>query len=338
MLHLGGRHAGGHVENLDARVVGIWGIGGVGETTLAETVYNEISSGFEGSHFVRNIREESGNVGGLARLQQQLLAAILEEEHEKLTNLDAGLTFTQRRLRKKRILVIFDDVTDSLQVESLIGDFGLYNDESRFIITTRDKQVLQNHCAEKNIYELNGLFYSESHQLFCRYAFKEKDPVENYLELSKKMVDYARGIPLAFKVLGSFVCGKSKREWESAMKKLEKVPHGRIHDMLEISYMGLDDDQKNIFLDVACFFKGEDVDFVINLLDAYGYSTVIELSVLTDKCLISYFNGKITMHDLVQATGREIVRRESIEDPGSRSRLWYHEDIRQILTQKVVQT
>ncbi|KAL9432401.1 hypothetical protein AB3S75_027435 [Citrus x aurantiifolia] len=38
------------------------------------------------------------------------------------------------------------------------------------------------------------------------------------------------------------------------------------------------------------------------------------------------------MHDLLQGMGREIVRQESIKDPGKRSRLWNHEDIYHVLT------
>ena len=37
------------------------------------------------------------------------------------------------------------------------------------------------------------------------------------------------------------------------------------------------------------------------------------------------------MHDLIQEMGREIVRQQSLEEPGKRSRLWFHEDINDIL-------
>ncbi|KAH9726273.1 ADP-ribosyl cyclase/cyclic ADP-ribose hydrolase [Citrus sinensis] len=78
--------------------------------------------------------------------------------------------------------------------------------------------------------------------------------------------------------------------------------------------------------------KGEHVDPVMKFFNASGFYPEIGMSVLVDKSLIaidSYI--KITMHDLLQELGREIVRQESI-DPGNRSRLWHHEDIYEVLT------
>ena len=52
----------------------------------------------------------------------------------------------------------------------------------------------------------------------------------------------------------------------------------------------------------------------------------IGISSLVVKPLICIHGNNITMHDLLQEMGREIVRQESMNDPGKRSRLWHHED------------
>ncbi|KAL5778553.1 hypothetical protein ACOSQ2_009290 [Xanthoceras sorbifolium] len=151
------------------------------------------------------------------------------------------------------------------------------------------------------------------------------------MELSHEVVVYARGVPLVLKILGSFLCGRSKQDWVSKMKKLERTPPMDIQKVLKISYDELEDDEQNIFLDIACFWKGEDKDLVKQFLDAKGFSTQIGITVLLDKSFISISNNVIEMHDLIQAMGREIVRQESIDDPGKRSRLCYHEDIYHVL-------
>ncbi|GJV01514.1 TMV resistance protein N-like protein isoform X1 [Tanacetum coccineum] len=53
------------------RIVGIWGVGGGGKTTLAYAAYTEMSVHFEGLCFLENVREESSK-HGLKMLQKNV--------------------------------------------------------------------------------------------------------------------------------------------------------------------------------------------------------------------------------------------------------------------------
>ncbi|KAL5778580.1 hypothetical protein ACOSQ2_009317 [Xanthoceras sorbifolium] len=315
----------------NVHAVGIWGIGGIGKTTLAEAVFNKISHQFEGSYFIRNVREESEQSGGLNRLQEKLLSAILGDENVNIGASSIGRTFLRIRFGRKKLLIVFDDATDFQQIGSLIGGLDCLGLGSRIIITTRDKQVLRN-CRVDHLFEVQGLIHNEAHELFCHHAFRRNHAPLDYGQLSNRVVKYCGGVPLALKVLGSFLLHKRKEVWESAVNKLKKIPDKDVQKVLKISYDGLDDEEQKIFLDIACFFKGRDKDFVINILNAVGISTEIGVIVLIDKCLITISNNSITMHDLLQAMGREIVRQESFNYPGKRSRLWHHDDIYDVFT------
>ncbi|XP_052291875.1 disease resistance protein RPP2B-like [Citrus sinensis] len=116
------------------------------------------------------------------------------------------------------------------------------------------------------------------------------------------------------------------------MRKLEISPCVEIPEVLKISYDSLDDSQKNIFLDIAFFLEGERRDVVISFFDAIGFEAKIELSVLDGKSLITVdFLDQIRMHDLLRDMGREIVRKESIDHLGNRSRLGYYKDLYEVL-------
>ncbi|XP_035542999.1 TMV resistance protein N-like [Juglans regia] len=145
-------------------------------------------------------------------------------------------------------------------------------------------------------------------------------------------VNYAQGLPLALKVLGSFLYEREIDAWESARGQLEAIPNPKIMDVLQISFDGLQELQKELFLDMACFVGGHEHIFSWMLLERFGHHR-IDVDVLVEKSLISKSKyGLLSMHDLLKELGREIVRRECRRDhPGGRSRLFCVEDLYHVL-------
>ena len=133
------------------------------------------------------------------------------------------------------------------------------------------------------------------------------------------------------------MCGKTKPEWKSVIDKYEIIPNKEIQKVLEISYEGLDENEQDIFLDIACFFKGFHKKFVMDVLDSCDLHPICGIQKLIDIYLINVDQyDKLSMHDLVQQMGKDIVRRESPQLPGERSRLWHYEDVLDVLTENTV--
>jgi hypothetical protein len=153
-------------------------------------------------------------------------------------------------------------------------------------------------------------------------AFYNVLPKEGYVKLSERAIDYADGNPLALKVLGSFLRGKSEIEWNCALAKLKEIPNAKIDRILRWSYNELEDTEKKIFLDIACVFKGYKQDKVTKVLNECGFFADIGISRLLDKALIRVdFTNCIQMHDLIQKMGKQIVLEECPKNAGQRSRL-----------------
>ncbi|KAL8239833.1 hypothetical protein R6Q59_016400 [Mikania micrantha] len=151
--------------------------------------------------------------------------------------------------------------------------------------------------------------------------------MKSYLKKS-----YADGLPLTIKVLGLFLCGRPESDWEDAIERLKKIPLKETLEKLELSYNGLENDQKEIFLDVACILKGETKDQATRVLESCGFYAKIGLRVLVEKCLITISNdGRLGLHKHMEEMGKNSVRRLHPNEPYKHSRLWVAKEIEEIL-------
>ena len=125
-------------------------------------------------------------------------------------------------------------------------------------------------------------------------------------------------------------------KWNSVLDKLKTEPNKFFLDILKISYDRLNT-QKELFLDIACFFKGENKDCIRDILKSFGYYPEYNIGVLIDKSLITIEPEEtIWMHDLLQEMGKEIVSQESPKELGGRRRLSLYEDVLFVLKNNFV--
>ncbi|XP_056173176.1 disease resistance protein RUN1-like [Syzygium oleosum] len=273
-------HVADVVEHLclgesDVHSIGIWGMGGIGKTTVARAVYDKICGKFkDGCSFLANVREISEK-NDLVYLQNQFLLVLV-------------------------------DVDEKEQLEKLAGALDWFGRGSRIIITTKDQHLLLQHGVNA-IYKVEELSIDEARELLCLKAFRSNHPPAGFEKLMELVIGYADGLPLALDVLGSFLASRSSRQWKSELDRLKECPEGKIIDLLRLSYDGLQQKEKEIFLDIACFFKGKEKTYVTEVLDNCGFYPDIGMEVLLHRSLIKIRDNKLWMHDLLQEMAWEIV-------------------------------
>ncbi|KAL6289942.1 hypothetical protein ACE6H2_007452 [Prunus campanulata] len=318
----------------DVGIFVIYGIGGIGKTTIAQVVYNSNFSRFEGRSFLENIREISEGPNGLVQMQVQLLSDILGGRTVKIRSVSEGINKIKDVISCKKVLLVLDDVDHTNQVDAVLRMRKWFCPGSKIIITTRCVGLLKAHQDVK-VHNVETLNHVESLELFSCHAFGQNYPVEGYVKLSEKVVNHSGGLPLALKILGSSLSGQSIDVWESALKKLEVIPNGDIVNKLRISYDSLQDDHdQQLFLHVACFFIGNGKDVTVKILDGCDFFTIVGIQNLIDRCLLTIDEyNKLKMHQMIRDMGRGIVRLES-KELEKRSRIWHHKDSLSVLREK----
>ncbi|KAF3616833.1 putative TMV resistance protein N-like isoform X2 [Capsicum annuum] len=315
--------------DIEVCMVGIYGVGGIGKTTLAKAIYNQIFRQFDSCCFLSDVRSEA-EAFGLVKLQEKLLNQILKTKDVKVSSVAEGINLIKARLGSKKVLIILDDVDHMRQLESLTRERSWFGFGSLIVITTRDKHLLCQ-LRETERYKAKLLNYDEAQQLFYCHAFNTLSPPKEYVDLSQKVIKYSGGLPLALVTLGSHLQGRSVEEWRYEFKKLRASPHCDIQRILKISFDGLDCDTQSVFLDIACAFHGFFEDEVTKTLNACGFHSESAISTLVQRNLLQRDWRYLVMHDLVRDMGREIVRMESPRDFGKRSRLFKPQEVRDVL-------
>ncbi|XP_028772677.1 TMV resistance protein N-like [Neltuma alba] len=312
--------------------IGIWGTGGAGKTTLARAFYERKRRNFKNHCFLPNIREACEK-DRLISLQRKLLFS-LDKRSMEVTDSYEGMELIKSKLTNRKILLVLDDVNHIEQLENFTPRQGWFSKGSIIVITTRDKHLLSSYgVSDSAIYDIEFLTDSESRELLIQNDFKEGQPDENFLKLATNVIEYAGGLPLAIKVLGSFLCKRKIEEWEYALAKFKNYPPEDISKILEVSLHGLDDQEKTIFLDIACFFNGMDEDHIIHILETFDKDlhTKIGIRVLIEKSLVINYEGRLWVHEILQNVAKRVVYQESPGDASKRSRILSLDDANHVL-------
>ncbi|CAN1264347.1 Disease resistance protein L6 [Linum perenne] len=191
-------------ESGGVKIVGVHGIGGM------------------------DSREILSKSDGIITLQSKIISGILRTDY-KVKDASEGLHVIKDRVCKHKVLVVLDDVNNLFEFDQILGKLDNFSRESRFIVTTRDKRVLEV-LQECKFYEPGEMSNDHALQLFSKHAFGTDNPPEEDASVSMEFVKVAAGLPLALKVIGSLLFRRDREFWAAKLMELKDIPPAKLQE------------------------------------------------------------------------------------------------------------
>jgi hypothetical protein len=250
--------------------VGVWGMGGVGKTLLLREVYcsRKVRAHFQGATF---IWLTVGQTPDILSLYRSISVDMRSKPHEHSNMVDYKLKL-ESELSRKRVFLVLDDVWKDEDFDALDLCKG---EGSVTLLTTRIESILQRPCISQE--HMQTLSPEDSWSLFRVHAFGTSSSVPHRLESSaKSMAKECGGLPLALKVIGAAMFGKTsdEREWKPLLKKLnesrmqERTMKSQLYEHLKLGYDVLKEDDPRLedcFTYFAAFPEDYKVEFQVLL-------------------------------------------------------------------------
>ncbi|GLJ19757.1 hypothetical protein SUGI_0357900 [Cryptomeria japonica] len=257
------------LDNPAFRVVAVVGMGGLGKTFLLQHVFSITKQRYECSAWISVSQTYS-----LRKLQCDLASQI---SALGISDVRAA-ALIHDKLEGKRCLIVLDDVWRSSVEGDLISRLGIptsRNNQCKIVVTTRSTGVAENMNA--HIYEMQHLSEGESWDLFCLFAFQDREgnrPPEQLERLAHQIVKECGKLPLAIKTVAASMAKSSlAQEWESKLGQLKKVRNAEdpILKILKLSYDCLPPYLKSCFAYFSFFPEDTQISFSTFKIDRTIY-------------------------------------------------------------------
>ncbi|KAK3019570.1 hypothetical protein RJ639_003637 [Escallonia herrerae] len=318
----------------DVNRIGVWGMGGVGKTTLVRTLNNTPSFM---QPFSMVIWVTVSKQFDMRRVQMDIAKRLnMHTSMEESMELTARRIFQRLQLEEK-LLLILDDVWEAVDLDRL----GVPEPDDcpgwKLLLTSRSLDVCRQMKTDEDI-KVEVLDHEESWKLFNQNAGKVVN-LENIEQVAKQVAKECGGLPLLLNIVGASMRGKEMvQQWENALSEMQRsrVPningiHNKFYNPLKWSYDALEGTTiKSCFRFCALYPEDFSIDVkelvqswlaegLIDELRSYEESMnrgIALIENLKDSCLLERgdFDAGVKMHDVVRDLASWISTSSSSED------------------------
>ncbi|XVF79137.1 hypothetical protein PTKIN_Ptkin14bG0195700 [Pterospermum kingtungense] len=213
-------------------MIGVWGIGGVGKTTLVKEVGREAK---RLNIFDRVVMAEVSQTPDIGEIQNKI-ADFLGLDLKKRTVEGKAEELWLRLKSEKKILIILDDICKKISLESIGIPFGQHHKGCKVVFTTTKTQIC-NSMESQVMVSLDVLEEQEAWNLFKMNARIDNNASPDITKEAMEVARECKGLPLAVVTVAKALRGESVNGWKLACKKIKS---GRLMEIENLQ----DEDKK----------------------------------------------------------------------------------------------